>query len=310
MRLPSILLNYVDERLQTRRIPGIYRSFSWDRAEENLILAGNGGRILKVHGERVAVVASGTNQNLRKISVNPSGNNILIAGNAGCLLRLNEDATVSKVEVPTTANLRAADWNHEGTLALIAGNGGTLLEYTRQKIQAIDGGRANFRHIAWRPKTNFAILTSNCFAEEFTPSPNLFSYDAETQTLRSSNEGRADLIGADWKRDGTSALVVGYDVIWHNGLLAMFDGGGMSPVCNLKQIYPVAASWNPFREIAAIATATAQSGLGEGSVLLWDCKTFKPIFSNNEFFFSAIGWNRKGTELVALGSTATRTFNC
>ncbi len=311
MRLPSILLNYVDERLQTRKVPGIYRSFAWDRAEENLILAGDRGRILRVHGERVANLASGTDQNLRKISVNPSTGTILIAGNAGCLLHLDEDATVNKVNIPTTTNLRAADWNHDGTVALIAGNGGTLLEYSDQKIQVIDGGRANLRHIAWRPKTNFALVTSNCFAEEFIPSPNLFSYDAGTQTLSSSNEGRADLIGADWKRDGTSAIVVGYDVIWHNGVIAMFDGGDMTSVeFNNKQVYPVAASWNPIGEIAAIATATAQREMGEGSVLLWNGRTFRPIFSNDEFFFSAVAWNRKGTELVALGSTATRTFNC
>ena len=311
MRLPSILLNYVDERLQTRKIPGIYRSFAWDRAEENLILAGDRGRILRFHGERVASIASGTDQNLRKISVNPSAGTLLIAGNAGCLLQLDEDATVSEVNVPTAANLRAADWNHDGTIALIAGNGGALLEYSDHKIRVIDGGRANLRHIAWRPKTNFAMVTSNCFAEEFIPSPNLFSYNAETQTLSPSNEGRADLIGADWKRDGTSALLVGYDVIWHNGLIAMFNGGDlMSVEFNNRRVYPVAASWNPIREIAAIATATAQIGIGEGSVLLWNGKTFKPIFNNDEFFFSAVAWNRKGTELVALGSTATRTFNC
>jgi len=309
--LPSILLNYVDERLQTRRIPGIYRSFAWDRSEESLILAGDRGRILKFQGERAASIASGTDQNLRKISVNPSAGTLLIAGNAGCLLQLDENVTVSKVNVPTAANLRASDWNYDGTIALIAGNGGALLEYTDQKIRVVDGGRANLRHIAWRPKTNLALVTSNCFAEEFMPSPNLFSYDAETQTLRSSNEGRADLIGADWKLDGTLALVVGYDVIWHNGLIATFDGGEMKSLeFNNKRVYPVAASWNPTGEIAAIATATAQSGIGEGSVSLWNGKSFRPIFRNYEFFFSEVAWNRKGTELVALGSTATRTFNC
>ena len=309
--MPSILLNYVDERLQTRKVPGIYRSFAWDRDEENLILAGDRGRILRFHGETVANLASGTTQNLRTISVNPSGGTILIAGNAGCLLQLDEDATFSKVNVPITANLRAAGWNHDGTVALIGGNEGALLEYSDQKLHVIDGGRANLRHIAWRPNTNFALVTSNCFAEEFMPSPNLFSYDAGTQTLSSSNEGRTDLIGADWKRDGTSALVVGYDVIWHNGLIANFDGENMISVeFNNKRVYPVAASWNPTREIAAIATATAQRGMGEGSVLLWNGKTLRPIFSNDEFFFSAVAWNGKGTELIALGSTATRTFNC
>ena len=210
-------------------------------------MVGDRGRILRFHADTIANLNSETVQNLRKISVNPSTGTILIAGNAGCLLRLNENATV-KVNVPTTANLRAADWNHDGTMALIAGNGGTLLNYSNEKIHLIDGGRANLRHIAWRPKTHFALVTSNCFAEEFMPSPNLFSYDAETQTLSSSNEGRADLIGADWKRDGTSALVVGYDMIWHTGVIAVFDGVKMTSVeFNNKRVYPVAVSWNPVR---------------------------------------------------------------
>jgi len=54
-------------------------------------------------------------------------------------------------------------------------------------------------------------------------------------------------------------------LIWHNGVIAMFDGGDMTSVeFNNKQVYPVAASWNPIGEIAAIATATAQREMGEG----------------------------------------------
>ena len=56
-------------------------------------------------GKRLPASSSGTDRNLRKISVNPSGGDILIVGNAGCLLHLDEDVTVSKVNVPTTANL-------------------------------------------------------------------------------------------------------------------------------------------------------------------------------------------------------------
>jgi WD40 repeat protein len=156
-----------------------------------------------------------------------------------------------------------------------------------------------------------ALVTSNCFAEEFIPSPNLFAYDDETQTLNSLNEGRADLIGVDWEPDGTAALVVGYDVIWHNGVIARFDSRNLSPIqFNNKRVYPVAVSWNPTGQLAAIGTATPQPMMAEGVVYLFDHKMLKPIFSSHEFFFSAVAWNKEGTELVALGSSATRTFNC
>jgi len=77
-----------------------------------------------------------------------------------------------------------------------------------------------------------------------------------------------------------------------------------------KRVYPIAVSWSPTQQVAAIATAAAQPDVGEGTLYFWDTKTLTPIFRNNEFYFSTIAWNRDGTELFALGSSATRTFNC
>jgi hypothetical protein len=309
--LPSLLLHYTNERLETKKLRGIFRSFAWDKGGDALILVGDGGRILKVEEERSVSVGSGTRQNLRGISVNAADGTALIVGNAGSVLLLDQNASVSKAKVSTSQNLRAASWHPDGKLALIAGNGGTLLRYADQRFQIIDGGRANLRHIAWQPNANLALVTSNCFAEEFVPSPNLFNYNAVTQELSACNEGRADLIGVDWKRNGTSALVVGYDVIWHNGMIATYDGSNVSPIeFSNKRVYPVAVSWNRASDLAGIVTATAQLGMGEGSVYLWDGKRLRVIFSNNEFFFSAVAWNGDGSELVALASSVTRTFNC
>jgi len=88
-------------------------------AEENLILAGDRGRILRVHGERVANLASGTDQNLRKISVNPSTGTILIGWQTLVAYYISMKTRPStKLNIPTTTNLRAADWNHDGTVGL------------------------------------------------------------------------------------------------------------------------------------------------------------------------------------------------
>jgi len=304
-------VHYANEKLETRKLRGIFRSFAWDMQGHGLILVGDKGRIVKFERERSASIPSGTRQNFRAISISPRDGNILAVGNAASAILVDEKANLTKLDVPGSENLRAASWNPEGVLALIAGNRGNLFAYKDETTQIIQGGRANLRHIAWRPNTKSALVTSNCFAEEFIPSPNLFSYEAETQAFNSLNEGRADLIGVDWKPDGSSAIAVGYDVIWHNGVISTFDGQNLSPIeFPNKRVYPVAVSWNPKKPVAAIVTAVAQPGMGEGIVYLWDEKELRPIFRNNAFFFSAVTWNKEGTEFVALGSSATRAFNC
>lgn len=309
--MPSILLRYAHERLQTTNLSENFRSFAWERAGDRVILVGDGGQILRVGGKKSIELVSGTHQNLRGISLNPTDGTALIVGNAGTVLLLREDDNIRKIDAPTSENLRAASWNSRGTSALISGNQGILLRYSSQGLQTLDGARANLRHIAWRPSSDMALVTSNCFAEEFIPSPNLFAYDAANQTLTALNEGHVDLIGVDWKADGTIALVVGYDVIWHIGEIAVFDGDKLSHVeFNNKRVYPVAVSWDPSEELAAIVTSTSQPTMGRGVVYLWDHKALRTIFSSDLLFFSAVAWNRDGTELVALGSSMSRTFNC
>jgi WD40 repeat protein len=309
--LPSLVLHYAEEKTKTTQLQGLFRSFAWDRAGGALILVGDKGRILKLQGEKTSNLTSGTLQNLRGVSVNPIDGGILAVGNAGTVVMLDDNENVRNVTARGSQNLRATRWNPDGTLALIAGNEGTLMAHSQEGVHTIDGARANLRRIAWRPKTDTALVTSNCFAEEFIPSSNLFRYDSDEQTLNPLNEGRTDLIGVDWKPDGTTAIVVGYDVIWHNGTIAVYDGRSLSPLeFPNKRVYPVDLAWDPKGEVAAIVTATAQLGEADGSIYLWDGKELQPIFRSREFFFNSVAWNMEGTELVALGSSATRTFNC
>jgi hypothetical protein len=169
---------------------------------------GNGGRVLKVQGDRPISLDSGTRHNLRAVSVNPMDGTALIVGNVGTVLLLDGER-FRKITVPTFENLRTVAWNHDGYVALLAGNNGTLFKFSRGRAVIVDAGRANLRDISWRPKSSSALISSNCFAEEFIPSPNLFSYDADANILGAVNEGRVDLIGVDWKQTGESALVVG-----------------------------------------------------------------------------------------------------
>jgi len=305
-----MLLRYANKKAETRRFIGNFRSFALTGKKGGIIMVGDKGRILKIEGEKSSELP-GTRKNLRGISINPNDGTGLIVGNAGSAMLLDYGPNLTGINTSTSQNLRTVNWDCDGELALIAGNGGVLREYSDKRVQVIEGGRANLRHVAWRPGTKLALVTSNCFAEEFIPSPNLFMYDEEKKTLKSLNEGRVDLIGADWNLDGTIALVVGYDVIWHTGVIAMLEDEKLSLVeFDNRRVYPVAVSWSPSRPVAAIATATTQPDIGEGTVYLWDNRTLTPIFRNKEFFFSTIAWSRDGSELFALGSSATRTFNC
>lgn len=307
--MASKLLCYDGKDLRTINLQGTIRGLAWDRQDRFPIIVGNGGRVLKVQGTRPISLDSGTRHNLRAVSVNPRDGTALIVGNTGTVLLLDGER-FTKITVPTFENLRTVAWNHDGSVALLAGNNGTLFKFSRGQVVIVDAGRANLRDISWRPKSGSALISSNCFAEEFIPSPNLFSYEAETGIVRPLNEGRLDLIGVDWMRTGESALVVGYDVVWHTGFIGDFNGTTVSPVpFENKHVYPVAVAWKPSADIAAIVTATAQVEMAEGTIFLWDGKSLNPIFSDPEFFFSDVVWAWKGDRLAALASKETRTFN-
>ncbi len=266
--------------------------------------------MLKAHGEDDVSLDSGTRRNLRAVSVNPMDGTALIVGNAGTVLLLDGQERFIRISVPTFENLRAVAWHPNGSMALVAGNNGTLLKYSDKGVERVDDGRANLRDISWRPRTNSALIASNCFAEEFIPSPNLFSCDAQGNVVKALNEGRADLIGAGWKPTGESALVVGYDVVWHNGFIGTFDGTTLSPIqFDNKRVYPVAAAWDTSGKLAAIGTATAQLGMAKGAVYVWDGNSLKQIYGDDRFFFSDVSWSWRGSRLAAVASTETRTFN-
>lgn len=308
--MPSKLLYYDCQKLRTRNLQGFLRALAWERKDNYLIVVGNGGRVLKIQEDRLVSLDSGTRHNLRGVSVNPSDGMALIVGNAGTALLLDEEEHFTTLSVPTFENLRSVSWHENGTLALITGNNGTLLKYSRKAVEAVDAGRANLRDVSWRPESNTALVSSNCFAEEFIPSPNLFGYDAETSIAKPVNEGRADIIGVDWKPTGESALVVGYDVVWHNGLIGNFDGTTLSQIqFDNKRVYPIAAAWKPSTSLAAIVTATVEVGMARGTVILWDGNSLSPIYNDQDFFFSDAAWNWSGSTLAALASTEARAFN-
>lgn len=309
--MPSKLVYcHADGTIRTRRLPGHLRSLAWDAEYGHITLVGNDGQIIRIEGEEMRRIECATRQNLRAISLNPLDGTALIVGNTGTIL-LWDQRKFSRINSSTPKNLRAAAWNANGTMALIAGNQGTLLKYSDGTVESLGDCRANLRLVSWRPMTDEALITPNCFAEEFVPSPNLFTYDAKTDKVISVNQGRVDLIGVDWQPSAKNALVMGYDVVWHNGFIGNFDGKILLPIeFENRRVYPVTVSWDGFGRIAANATATTQPGMGQGSICLWDGKIFKPIYNDAEFFFSAAAWNQKDGVLVALASTTTRTFSC
>lgn len=309
--MPSLLVYYRKGTLQTQTLPNVFRGVDWCKDDNGLVLAGDGGRIIEVHGEKSVVVDSGTRQNLRAVSTNRQDGTTLVVGNSGTVIELYEDHMHKTINLSTMENLRAVSWRPGEKSALIAGNAGTLLSYSQSSVEGVAGARANLRRISWRPNGHGALVASNCFAEEFIPSPNLFVFNPESKSLSPANEGRADFIGVDWKTDGSAAIVVGYDIIWHNGYIGIFDGDRLSPVAfENRRVYPVAVAWNRSADNAVIATATTQPGMGQGMLYIWNRENLEPTFKSAEFFFSSVRWNRDGTEFAALASSATRTFNC
>jgi hypothetical protein len=307
--LASKLLQYDGEKLHALDLKGQLRGLAWDSEDEFPIIVGNRGQILKVQGNTPVPIGCGTRRNLRAVSVNPKDGTALMVGNSGAALLL-EGQRLTKISMPTLENLRAVAWNGDGSEALIAGNNGALFKFSNGQVATVEVGRANLRDISWRPKSTSALITSNCFAEEFVPSPNLFSYDAETNNVVPLNEGRMDFIGVDWKWSGEYALVVGYDVVWHTGFIGNLKETTLLPIpFENRQVYPVAVAWKPSSNTAAIVTATGQLGMAEGTVFLWDEKYLHSIINLREYFFSDVAWTRRGDRLAAIAATETRTFS-
>jgi WD40 repeat protein len=244
------------------------------------------------------------------VSINPVSNAALVVGNRGTVIAIDPNNIPTKIKSSTSENLRAVRWTEDGTMALITGNNGTLIKYTAHGSEGVDVGRANLRGISWRKNTPQALVTSNCFAEEFIPSPNLFLFDADENTLNPVSEGRSDLIGVDWNPDGSFALVVGYEVVWHNGFIGRYDESGLYPVdFENSHVYPTAVSWDPTGRVAAITTAAPEPHASQGRIMLWDGKILREIYRNEDFFFSNIAWSPAGFKLAAVASTEARTFD-
>ena len=206
--MPSLLLYYEDQKIRSIKLGGNLRSLAWDPSGSHLFVVGDRGRVLKITEGKQNRIDAGTQQNLRAVATNHATGETLIVGNAGTMLLLDGKDHSKKLNSYTIENLRSAAWNAKGTVALVAGNKGSLMKYDGGAVQTIDDGRANLRRVAWHPKSEQALVTSNCFAEEFIPSPTLFQYDLKARLLKAVNEGRADLIGVDWKPNGESALQI------------------------------------------------------------------------------------------------------
>jgi hypothetical protein len=295
--------------VRTIRLRCHFRYLAW--YQDELLLVGDKGSVMRIQAARSINLDSGTQKNLRGISVNASDGTALIVGNSGTILKFNQKGDFVNIKSPTTENLRAVSWNPKGTEALIVGNRGVLLRYSDTSVKTIDDGRANLRRVSWRQDSKEALIASNCFADEFIPSPNLFRYSAGKETLTALNEGRVDLIGVDWNPKEQTALTVGYDIVWHTGFIGVFDGSRFLPIeFESKRVYPVTVAWEASGRRAAIGTATTQQGIGKGILYIWEQGSLRQIHSNDNVFFSCVAWESTMERLAGLASSATRTFSC
>jgi len=304
--MSTIVVLYENGEVHSISLKGRFRGITWDPKGDFATLVGDNGRILRVFSDQtVRELDSSIAGNLRSVSANPNDGALLVAGNSGTLFYLGESKV--SIQVPTFENLRTVSWNAEGTIALVGGNSGALMKYTDLSVRSIGDQKANLRRIAWHPRFNRALITSNCFAEQFLPSANLFLYDSDKDQVQEVNRSQADLIGVDFELNGEFAIVGGYDIVWHTGIIARFNGTELTPLeFENKQVYPVAVAVG---ECVAVCTAVTQPGVGTGSVRLWKDGKLSVIFESDQYYFSSVAWSKCGS-LMALGSSANRTFNC
>jgi hypothetical protein len=252
------------ERLETGTAHNL-RGAAWSPDGARALLAGNRGAVLHYDGKRFEELASPTVENLRRAAWSPDGACALIIGNAGVVLRFDAaraSARARGVLEPLPGDrahtLRSIAWRPDGAYALIGAYASAFAGYPRPHMLYRCDGRYTQALLAtdddddavavsWQPGAaphRALILSAGAGGEG--AANKLFEYDGATVTGRLL-ETPAELLGAAWSPDGSSALLCGA-----HGALIRYDGREFVTIESSVKENLVGPFWHPSGEHALL----------------------------------------------------------
>ena len=209
------------------------------------------------------------------------------------------------------ANLRRVAWSPDGSLALIVGNAGTVLVWDGKVLRDVEGASTNLRSAAWHPDGEYAILSGNYFGSGMVPCPTLYRYGkGASEVVPLETVEKTDLIGVDWRPDGSLALIVGYEVVWQESRVYRWNGNGLE-LLDLQDpgLFPTSVAWHPNGEFALVGTGSPNPrGQGEGVILKYQESGFERFYSSR-YRVCCIAWHPHGKYAWIVGRENSRTFS-
>jgi len=284
------------------------RWIAWRRDGRSALAVGNRGLVLGFDGQKFRKFNSPTRENLRCASYNPM-NEAMIVGNRGAVL-LFKNGNLEVVGVGTEANLRRVAWSPDGSTALLVGNDGAALGWKVGKTQELAGALNNLRSVSWHHQGRNALVSGNYFGTSMVPCPTLYGYEEGAKELKPLiTIEKTDIIGVEWNPDGSYALAVGYEVVWHEPCVFRWTNGELEniPVTD-PSLYPTLVAWDPRNNRALIGTGSPfPRSRGQGAILNFEEGHIRKLYSCPHRI-TRMAWHPKGDVAIIIGNTNARTF--
>ncbi|MFQ5950815.1 MAG: hypothetical protein ACE5KH_01865 [Candidatus Geothermarchaeales archaeon] len=284
----------------------------WRNDKEAALVVGNHGTLLEFDGKRFRRIEPVSHENLRGVAFLPGSGEGLAVGNHGTLIRYRH-SRASLSSLPTKANLRRVSCRPDGSHFLLVGNDGVVFRYEGGQPERVWGAdhENNLRDISWHPDGEEALIVANRYGRDLVASPTLYRYMDLSRKLESMDSTSSDLIGVEWRPDGEMAIAVGYDLVWHEASIYLYEEGGLSKVdLTNKKVYPTAIGWRPDGAYAFIGTASPYGAghPGGGRLLKYGDHRIEQVFFEPDYPIGNIAWKPDGSVALIIGSPNTRSF--
>lgn len=282
-------------------------------AEWGDLLVGDRGGVIRRDGENFRRLDVPSGQNLRCVAISRRNGLGYACGNDGTTLQIKADVVSDTgFQLRGNLRRLSWDSTGE-ELLIVGNEGMAQLVDPQAKSHRVFGADTHLRSVAWHPVRRSALVTGNCFRDgigSLTPSPNLFELDGyslrEISTLEESN---ADLTSSSWSPDGSSCLLAGFEQTWHTPALFTYSQGRMHVVpWEGPALFPTACSWNPDGRYALVGTSAITADEGVASLYRYSEGSVEKVEDLEGFGVSCIAWGEDGEALIAC-SRSTRAFN-
>lgn len=306
----TIVLQYQDERFGRIGTDPRHqiRWIAWSRDGGSALAVGQRGLVLRFDGEKFEKLESPAQENLRCASYNPAGEALLV-GNRGTVLQFSHGSFVLGA-VGMEANLRRVAWSPDGSTALLLGNNGTALTWQTGTTQELAGALNNLRSVSWDPQGNHALVSGNYFGTLMVPCPTLYEYQRGAKELKSlKTSEKTDIIGVEWKPDGSYALGVGYEVVWQEPRIFRWTNNELETIPVPERVfYPTIVGWHPRANRALIGAGSPfPTGRGGEAVLEFEEGKIRRLYSGPHRI-TCIAWHPRGDLAIIVGNINARTF--